>query len=123
MKTAYICGPMTPRGNRPEAPNPAIEYLLNLRAMIQAAIALINKGYAPYCPGLDMQYFLGLPAGETISENIIKAVSMAFLDVSDIIVLLPGWEASEGCQAEFTRAVELGGMPAYYGVGNVPNEA
>ena len=87
--------------------------------MIDAAIALISKGYAPYCPGLDLHYFLHLRPGEIISEESIKAISMAFLDISDIIVLLPGWEASEGCQAEYSRATELG-MPIYEGINLVP---
>ena len=121
MKIAYIAGPMTPHGNRLNTQNAAIEYLLNIRDMIQVAIGLIAKGYAPYCPALDYQYFLSLTYGETITEDAIKAISMAFLDVSDIIVFLPGWEASAGCQAEYSRAVEIG-MPSFYGVRSVPNE-
>lgn len=120
MKTAYVCGPMTPRGNRNETQNGAIEYLLNARDMVGAAIALIRKGYAPYCPGLDFQYFLSLRPGETISEDAIKAISMAFLESCDLIVLLPGWEASEGCLVEYGRATELQ-MPSFYGVESVPN--
>lgn len=119
MKIVYLCGPLTPRGNRTDTENAAIEYLFNVRDLVSAAIALIHKGYAPYCPGLDCQYFLHLRSGETISEESIKALSLAFLEVSDIIVLLPGWEASQGCQAEYQRAAELG-MPAYYGFESVP---
>ena len=113
---------MTPRGNRSDTQNAAIEYLFNVRDLISAAMKLIQKGYAPYCPGLDLQYFLHLRPGETISEEQIKNLSMAFLEVSDIIILLPGWVASVGCQAEYQRAIELG-MPAYYGVESVPDEA
>ena len=122
MKKAYLAGPMTPHGNRSDTQNAAIEYLLNVRDLIGAAITLIRKGYAPYCPGIDCLYYLSLPSGEVISENCIKGISMAFLDISDIIVLLPNWESSLGCQAEFSRAVELG-MPAFYGVESVPDEA
>ena len=119
---------MTPHGNRLDTQNAAIEYLLNIRDMVQVAIGLIQKGYAPYCPALDYQYFLSLPNflrtatcyGEPITEDGIKAISMAFLEVSDIIVLLPGWEASEGCLAEYSRAVEIG-MPSFYGVKSVPD--
>jgi len=111
---------MTPRGNRLDTHNAAIEYLLNIRDMVQVAIGLIAKGYAPYCPALDYQYFLSLTYGETITEDAIKSISMAFLEVSDIIVLLPGWQASEGCQAEYSRAVEIG-MPSFYGVRSVPD--
>ena len=120
MKIAYLAGPLTPRGNRTDTDNPAIEYLLNARDLIAAATALIKKGYAPYCPALDFQYFLSLPAGETISEVQIKALSMAFLDGADLMVLAPGWECSPGCQLEYSRAVELQ-MPVYYGAWSVPN--
>jgi len=121
VKRAYIAGPMTPRGNRKDTGNPAIEYLLNVRDLIGAGTTLICKGYAPYCPGIDFQYYLSLRPGEVISEETIKAVSMAWLDICDIIVLLPGWEASAGCQAEYSRSIELG-MPAFYGVESVPND-
>jgi hypothetical protein len=121
VKIAYLAGPMTPRGNRTDTTNPAIEYLLNVRDLIHAAHVLIEKGYAPYCPGIDFPYYLGLPQGKVISEERIKAVSMAFLDASDIVVLLPGWEASPGCQAEQRRAIELE-MPQFYGVESVPDE-
>lgn len=120
MKKAYIAGPMTPHGNRSDTRNAAIEYLLNVRDLIAAAVALIRKGYAPYCPGIDLQYFLSLPSGEMISEECIKDVSMAFLEISDIIVLLPGWEASLGCRVEYSRSVELG-MPSFYGIRSVPD--
>jgi len=119
VKIAYLAGPMTPRGNRSDTQNAAIEYLFNVRDMLAAAVVLIGKGYAPYCPALDMQYFLSLRPGEMISEEIIKDVSIAFLENSDILVLLPGWEVSAGCKAEYSKAVELG-MPAYYDVKSVP---
>jgi len=121
MKIAYLIGPMTPRGNRKDTDNAAIEYLLNVRDFLVAARALIRKGYAPFCPGIDYSYFLNLQPGEVISEESIKAMSMAFLDVADLAVLLPGWEASPGSQAEYRRAVELK-MPLFYGEGSVPDE-
>lgn len=119
MKIAHIAGPMTPRGNRADTKNAAIEYLLNVRDLIAVAIKLIDKGYAPYCPGLDFQYFLHLRASEAISEDSIKNISMAFLDVSDIIFFLPEWEKSAGCQMEYQRATELG-MPMYDEMDTVP---
>lgn len=112
MKILYIAGPMTPRGTRADTDNLAIEYILNVSDMIAAAKVAIAKGWAPYCPGLDMQYFLTQNGGTPISEAEIKAVSLAFLEVSDAILMLPRWETSPGSQAEYSRAVELG-MPVY----------
>jgi len=122
MKIAYIAGPLTPRGNRTDTENAAIEYLFNVRDLVATAIQLIHKGYAPYCPALDFQYFLHLRSGEIISEENIKNLSMAFLDISDIIVFIPGWEVSKGCQAEYSRAIELG-MPLYDELDTVPDES
>ena len=122
MKKAYIAGPMTPRGNRKDTDNAAIEYLRNVGDMIHAETALREKGYTPFNPGRDLLSFLFLRPGENISEERIKAESMEWLDVCDLVVLLPGWEVSPGCQAERQRAIELG-MPQFYGVKSVPNES
>lgn len=113
MKTCYICGPLTPHSHQQ---NHAIEYLRNVRPMLKAANRLINLGYAPFCPGLDMLYYL---AGAGVSEDKIKAVSMAWLDRSDCMVLLHGWSKSKGCLAEIERAKELG-MHIYLNVRSVP---
>lgn len=121
MKIAYIAGPMTPKGKRTDTENGAIEFLLNIRDLIGAAHALIRKGYAPYCPGLDFQYYLTLPAGAMISEDAIKGISMAFLEAADCAVFLPRWETSRGAEEEYARAIECG-MPIFFGVDEVPNE-
>ena len=39
----------------------------------------------------------------------------------DAILMLPGWERSEGSQMEYRRATELG-MPVYLSVEEVPDE-
>lgn len=119
MKRLYIAGPMTPRGMRPDTQNAAIEYLYNIGDLVQAAIVAIEKGWAPYCPALDYQYFLSRNGSQPISEAKIKAVSMAFLEGCHAAVFLSGWEASAGCLAELDRAVELGIRP-YFGMDIVP---
>jgi hypothetical protein len=87
--------------------------------MIAASVALIQKGWAPFCPGQDMLYFLYLRPGESISEAVIKMMSMAWLDVSDAILLLPGWQNSSGAVAEKERAETLG-RAIFYTVEDVP---
>jgi len=116
----YIAGAMTPRGNRKETKNAAIEYLLNCNDFHAAKYHLIGKGWAPFNPAEDSVVFLRLQPGEIISEDTIKAVSMAWLEVSDAMVLLPGWENSPGAQAEHQRAIELGISQIYYGLDEVP---
>ena len=120
-KLIYIAGPMTPRGKRSDTDNVAIEYLLNIRDLIDAGRDLIAKGYAPYTPGLDYGYFLSLQPGQVISEEDIKSVSMAFLEACDCAVFLPRWNTSVGSEEELARCWELG-MPVFFGVENVPED-
>ena len=120
-KLIYVAGPMTPRGKRDDTDNAAIEYLLNIRDLIDAGRDLIAKGYAPYTPGLDYGYFLSLQPGQVISEGAIKDVSMAFLEVCDCAVFLPRWEGSRGCEEEYARVCELE-MPHWFGLENVPDD-
>ena len=96
MKRIYIAGSLTPKGNRDDCQNAAIEYLLNCRDMIAAGVSLMKKGWAPFCPAQDMLYFLYLRPGESIGESAIKDMSLAWLDASDAILLLPGWKKSRG---------------------------
>lgn len=113
MNTIYICGPLTPKSHHK---NHAIEYLGNVRVMLRAYNRLIGLGYAPYCPGMDFSGFL---AGVSVGEKKIKAVGLAWLENSDCMVLLRGWNRSRGCLAEIERAKELG-MKIYLTVKEVP---
>lgn len=121
MKRIYIIGPLTPRGKRQDTDNPAIEYLFNASEFIDVAITLIDKGWAPFCAGLDMQYFLNPRARQVMTEARIKAISIAWEDVCQAVVLLPRWETSPGAKAEFQRAIELA-IPIYLSVSDVPDE-
>jgi len=97
----YIAGPLTPRG----AGNHALEYLDNVRQMLQAWVRLIQAGWSPFCPAMDM---LGILFAPGLTDVEVKRVSMDFLDVCDYIVLLPGALASEGVKKELHRATQLG---------------
>lgn len=101
----YIAGPITPRGMRPETDNFAIEYLHNIRELIHLATECIKRGHSPFCTGLDYQYFLSpAPWLDDITEQEIKAISLDWLDVSDAMLLAPGWTNSKGALAEFEYA-------------------
>lgn len=118
-KRIYVAGPLSPKGRRTDATHPAIEYLLNVRDMVQDSVALMLKGWSVYCPAIDFQLFLGLPQGETFSEELIKGMSMDWLEVSDAIFLGPGWEQSIGCVEEHRLAVDLG-LDVYSRLEDVP---
>ena len=99
----YIAGPMNPRNG-----GGAIEYLANCRRMIAVAVELIKKGFAPFCPAVDMLYFLNGEWAEPITGDEIKAYSMAWLDGCAAILMLPGNEHSAGASAELFEAIRLG---------------
>lgn len=104
IKRVYIAGALTPKGQN----NHATEYLANVRRFIRIAIDLIMLGYVPFCPGADFIYFLCLFPGECITEKMIKEMSLEWLEVSDAVLLLKGWENSEGTLAEIEFARKCG---------------
>jgi hypothetical protein len=99
----YIAGPMNPKHG-----GGAIEYLRNCNRMIEAARALIKAGFAPFCPAVDMFYFIGGMDDETPTAEEIKSYSMAWLPGCDAILMMPGSENSAGANAELDAAVRLG---------------
>jgi hypothetical protein len=104
MKRVYVAGSITPKGIQEQ--NLAVEFLNNISKLNQAAVKIIKAGYAPYSPGIDFQYFLS-PGGDTITEQEIKDISIAWLSVSDALLILPGYENSPGTLKEIKIAKEL----------------
>ena len=109
----YIAGPMNPRNG-----GGAIEYLANCRRMIAVAVELIKKGFAPFCPAVDMPYFIGGYPGEAISGEEIKSYSLAWLPVCEAILMLPGSENSAGAQAEAMAAHVLN-IPSFTSIDGI----
>jgi len=105
MKRIYVAGVMSD----PDC----IEFLMNLNRGIRISTELVLKGYAVYSPFIDFQYFLNLRSTEKIDGKMIKDNSMAWLEVSDAVLVLPDYENSKGTVAEIARAEELG-IPVYY---------
>lgn len=82
--------------------------LSNIRKGIRASTKILLDGEIPYCPFLDFQFFLALDEHEEITFDMIRNYSMTWLEVSNIVVVLPESDASVGTQAEIARAHELG---------------
>jgi len=97
----YIAGPITPRNPNVD---PVKEYASNCHFMIEAWIDLAIAGWHPICPAADFIFLFFIP--DMISK--VKEISLAWLEASEAIVMLPGWENSSGAKAEFELAVKLG---------------
>lgn len=88
MKRVYVAGPYS-------ADN-IMDVLANMRQGIKACARLLRLDYAPFCPWLDFQFELV----EEHPKDQYYAYSLAWLEVSDMLVLLPGWEKSPGTLRE-----------------------
>jgi hypothetical protein len=84
-----------------------LQVLENLKIGQRVSVELLLKGYAPYCPFIDYQFFFQLRDGETITGEQIKAYSMEWLGACDAVFVLPNSENSKGTQAEIKRAITL----------------
>ncbi|MDI6785090.1 MAG: DUF4406 domain-containing protein [bacterium] len=103
MIKVYIAGAITPTGKG----NHAIEYLSNVREGIRAAVELLKRGYAPFCPHIDLHYILSLYPGEEITSEMIYELSREWLSACDVVFLLPNAENSVGWAKERKLAESL----------------
>jgi hypothetical protein len=88
----YISGPLTSSGNVME----------NLERAMHAARALIDAGFAPFCPHLT--YHVD-PGGE-YPHDLWMAIELPWVSVADAVLRLPG--ESLGAEIEVAEARRLG---------------
>jgi hypothetical protein len=89
--------------------------LNNIHDGIKASVEVLKLGHSPFCPFLDYQFQL---FDKTLTVEDYYKYSMAWLEVSDCVLVLPNSENSKGTQAEIERAIELG-IPVVYEIGKV----
>lgn len=111
IRRVYIAGAITPY----KSEHPVFGFLGNIARGVRASLVLLLKGHAPFCPFLDFQYWFYLREGENITEKMIKDLSMAWLEVSDAVLVLPKYRKSAGTRAEIERAKEIG-IPVFYDI-------
>ncbi len=105
MKRLYIAGAYS-------ADN-AITLLNNMRKGMRMGTRVLCQGIAPFVPWLDYQFQLMLQDGENLILSDYYAYSLAWLEVSDAMLVLPGYESSKGTHAEMKFAREHG-IPIFF---------
>lgn len=99
MKRVYVAGAYS-------ADN-VIGALNNMRRGMRKATEKFLEGWAPFCPWMDFHYQLMLRDGEELTVDDYYQYSLAWLDVSDLLYVINGWENSKGTIAEIRRAQKL----------------
>lgn len=99
MRRIYVAGPISGH---------TLETLANIERGIKKAAELVKQGYNVYCPHLDFQMNLTAAPEHKLTVDELQRNSMAWLEVSDAVFLLPGWRTSKGTMAEIRQAMELG---------------
>ncbi len=107
MKRIYIAGPYS-SGN-------IIKILDNIREGIRLSTKVLLLGHSPFCPWLDFHFQLMLREGETLTVEDYYKYSIAWLRVSNAMLLVPGWQSSKGTKAEMEIADNMG-IPIYYDI-------
>jgi hypothetical protein len=95
MQVAYIAGPYratTPRG-----------IVENIRAAESVALKWWRLGYAVICPHTNTALFDG-----AAPDSVWLNGDLEILRRCDVVVMVPGWERSEGATEERRVAMSLG---------------
>lgn len=99
MKRVYVAGAYS-------ADN-VLDVLKNIGRGEDMATKLFLLGFAPFCPWHDKDFIIRCP-NEKYTVQMFYDYSMAWLEVSDAVFVLPNSEKSKGTQKELDRARELG---------------
>jgi len=118
-KRVYVAGPISHTS--------CLSVFEHMRRGINLCCDLLEKGYSPFCPWIDFQFFLNRP----FTMEQIKQYSIDWLDASEAILIdvkvFDGsdgtypWRLSTGTIAEIKRAAELR-IPVYYSLEKLLHE-
>ena len=86
--------------------NNVLDVLKNIGKGEKMCAKLFGMGFAPFCPWHDKSYVTDRFDAEFTVKQFYD-YSMAWLEVSDCVFLLSGWETSKGTIAEIERAEEI----------------
>lgn len=109
MKRVYIAGAYS-------ADN-VIDVLKNIGRGEFLAAEVFRRGYAPFCPWHDKDYIIKRP-DDDFKVTQFYSYSLTWLEVSDCVLLVPGWENSEGTKFEIKFAKDRN-IPVYLTIGEL----
>ncbi len=89
-----------------------LDVLKNIGRGEEMGAKLFSLGYAPFVPWHDKDFILRRPDDELTVKEFYN-YSLAWLEVSDCMLVLPGYESSKGTFAEIVFAKERG-IPVFY---------
>jgi len=113
MKRIYIAGPYSSDN--------VMDVLHNIREGIEVSTALFKEGYAVFCPWLDYHFVL-MDKERKLTVNDFYEYSIAWLKVSEVMLVIGDWESSKGTLKEIEIAKELG-IPILYDLESLIKES
>jgi len=105
MMVAYVAGPYRAATHK--------EVVDNIRRAEEITVNLLKRGFAVICPHKNYQWLNGIMDDDKWIPATVELVSRC-----DFVVMIDGWENSEGSRAEHEYAVE-DGIPIFYKVEDV----
>ena len=106
IKRVYVAGPYS-------ADN-VLDVLKNIGRGEKTCAELFRLGFAPFCPWHDKSFVTDRPDDQFTIQQFYE-YSIAWLEVSDAVLVLLNSENSKGTQAEIKRAMELN-IPVFYSI-------
>lgn len=94
-----------------------LSVLQNIGRGEKACAELFRLGFAPFCPWHDKSYVIDNPDVEFSVEDFYE-FSIAWLEVSEIMLVLPGHSGSGGTVKEIKLAEEIG-IPIFYSIDEI----
>jgi hypothetical protein len=102
VKVVYVAGRFRGKTNW--------EIQQNVRRAEEVSLRVAELGGMPLCPHKNTEHFDGLLTAEFWLEGTLELMRRC-----DAVVLVPGWETSEGTKGEIAEANRLG-IPVYTSV-------
>lgn len=89
-----------------------LDVLKNIGRGQQACARLFSLGFSPFCPWADRSFVMDRPDDDFTVDQFYQ-YSLSWLDVSDVMLVLPGYTTSNGTLKEIKHA-EAKGIPVFY---------